>query len=254
MRIVSCTMKIPFLLFALSIICGFSYAESNSKGKKSPLVIGKITEISADGKTISILHQGEHNRTIVLPESGIQYVSVPANKQVVTVGYSAKASINGNSTKKLQLTLPIPEHAALGPERTSLTMEQILKKADSDSNQKIDYVEMSESLYHSPKHGPDKFVKFDKDKDGFLDVKELNQLMSEVGWWKYSRKTVDEWFTIADADNNGSVSKKEFLQICSGKNHIDNHFKRTDRNNNGVLEKNEVASYVSKSAGQHEGE
>ncbi len=243
------------ILFSLTLLIATSslLAQSNSKGKDSPLVIGKITAVSEDGQSITILHQGEHSREVALPKSGIQYVSVPADQQKPTIGFSAKAAIKGGSTKKLQLTLPIPEHQPLGEERASLSMEQIFAMADRNSDGKIDYIEMATSLYHSAKHGPDRFAKADKDKDGFLDLKELTKVMSEVSWWKYSRKTTGEWFAMADDDENGTLTKAEFLTICAGKSHVDNHFKRTDKDKNGTLSPQEVASYVGKMGAETDG-
>ena len=76
-------MKILTTLSILAIWNSLCFADSNSKGKDSPLVIGKITAISDDGKTITILHQGEHSRLVTLPKDEIQYVSVPPDKQSV---------------------------------------------------------------------------------------------------------------------------------------------------------------------------
>ena len=45
----------------------------------------------------------------------------------------------------------------------------IFAAVDQNRDSGIDYVEMSRAIYHSQKHGPDKFEKCDVDANGLLD-------------------------------------------------------------------------------------
>ena len=45
--------------------------------------------------------------------------------------------------------------------------KSIFTTVDENRDSGVDYVEMSRTIYHSPKHGPDKFEKFDVDAKWF---------------------------------------------------------------------------------------
>lgn len=236
------------LLIATLLLATNTQAQSNSKGKDSPIVIGEITAVADDGKTITILHQGEHSRTISVPDSKVQFVSISEDSRTVKVGYFAKASVKKDNTSKLLITLPIAAYEPLGENRVNWSIEQILAKADANGDEQIDYQEMSHRIYHSPKHGADKFLKADKNNDGGLNLKEFTKLMAEVNWWKNAQTTPTESFQLADTDKSGTLTKQEFLSICRGRNHVDKHFKRTDKDKNGSLDLKEVSAYFGKSA------
>ena len=219
-------------------------SKSNSKGSDSPLVIGPIISVSGTD-TVTILHGGEFERKLNLSkDTEIVFVGMPAVSRSLEVGYGAKASIKNGSVRSLKLTLPVKEPASLGPDRTKLSLAQVLAKADGNGDGGLDYVEMSRWIYHSPKHGPDTFLKTDKNKDGLVGPKELPKLLAGVSWWKYSRKSSGEWFREADANGNGVLDLKEFTTIAAGKNHAENVFKRTDKNKDKALDPKEVAKYV----------
>lgn len=54
-----------------------------------------------------------------------------------------------------------------------------------------------------------RYVKFDKDKDGFISKKEY--LAMHASWGNKS-KQVEEWFLWRDEDKDGKLNKKEFLK------------------------------------------
>jgi hypothetical protein len=113
-----------------------------------------------------------------------------------------------------------------------MTAREILTKSDDNKDGSLDYVQSSRWIYHSDKHGADKFAKMDKNNSGGLDEKELGKLLAEVSWWKYSRKPAAAWFKAADKNNDNSLDLKEFTTIASGKNHAENGFKKVDKNKN----------------------
>ena len=219
-------------------------SKSNSKGSDSPLVIGPIISVSGTN-TVTILYGGEFERKLNLSkDTEIVFVGMPATSRSLKVGYGAKASIKNGTVRSLKLTLPVKDSASLGPDCTKLSIAQVLAKADGNADGGLDYVEMSRWIYHSPKHGPDTFLKTDKNKDGLVGPKELPKLLAGVSWWKYSRKSSGEWFRAADANGDGVLDLKEFTSIAAGKNHAENVFKRTDKNKDGSLDGKEVEKYV----------
>ncbi len=238
--------NIPRLTLGLFLLLpGIIFAKSNSKGPDSPLAIGTITAISADGRTVTILQGGEFTRVLVISsQTDLVYVGMPKSAQRLVVGHGAKASVKGGAVKSIKVTLPIGKTASLGKDRTSLSVAQILARANENGDAGLDYVEMSRWIYNSPKHGPDTFLKADKNHDGVLGETELARLLTGVSWWKYSRKTADEWFRQADASGDGSLDLKEFTTIAAGKNHAENTFKRADKDRDKLLGSKELAAYI----------
>lgn len=70
------------------------------------------------------------------------------------------------------------------------------------------------------------FDKLDKDKDGTLDIKEMHG--------RLSRKD----FRAADPDNDGTLSKDEYLSI------VEKRFKAADPDNDGTLDAKELRSHA----------
>ena len=238
------TMKslIPTLIL---LSAGAIFAQSNSKGPDSPIAVGVVTAVSGDGKTVTILQGGEFHRDLAIDDATkVVFVGMVKDAREIQEGYGVKAKVKGGVASSINLTQPVGERASLGSDRHTLSVEQVLEKADDDGNGALDYVESAKWVYHSPKHGPDHFTKVDKDEDGGLDEEELKALLKTVSWWKYSRQSPDEWFALADVDGRGALSKKEFTAICSGKSHLDNHFKRADSDKSGSLSPDESAGYV----------
>ena len=79
---------------------------------------------------------------------------------------------------------------------------------------------------------------------GNLDLNEFVEALKSVSWWKLSRKTPEDWFLQADQNQNESLDIKEFAQICTSGNHIENIFKRTDQDGSGALNLQETTSYI----------
>ena len=149
------------------------------------------------------------------------------------------------SPSTLKLTQSLSEAKSLGPDRTKLTVEQILRRSDDDRDGGLSYVEISRWIHHSPKHGPDHFEKVDKSKDGLLDTGELSGLLEKVVWWNLSRQSPQAWFAQCDRNQDGALDQKEFAPINGGEGHIENRFKRADQDRNGKLSKTETTSYIS---------
>ncbi len=242
------TLKINFILAALIVFsCGHAHADSNSKGKDSPVVVGTRVSISEDGKTLTVKQGRDIERTLKLEGKGkINYVGITDEKaRKPTPGYGVKAKVSqDNVIKSIQLTEPLTAPAPLGPDRFQMTAAQVHAAADKDHDGRLSYVEFSASISRSEKHGPDKFAKHDRNDDGSLDVAELTALLPKVPWWKFSRKPVADWFKATDEDGNGKISVKEFEALATGKNHVEAHFQRADKNKDGSLDATETTTYL----------
>lgn len=127
-----------------------------------------------------------------------------------------------------------------------LTMSpaELFKLSCLDEDNQVSYAEMSQVIDHSPKHGPRKFAKADKDKSGSLNRKEYEASLKKVKWWRLSRKTPKAMFKPSDIDNNGVLSKKEFTILLGKEADLDTFFKRADKNSSGDLGLNEVTIHI----------
>ena len=236
-------MKTTLLLFLISF--GIANAASNSKGPDSAIAVGKITAIAPGGKSITILQGGELKREIAISESTkITYVGMVKSARKLNIGYGVKAKVTDGTAKSINLTQPTKSSESLGDKRHEMTVREILTKSDDNKDGSLDYVESSRWIYHSDKHGADKFAKMDKNNSGGLDEKELGKLLAEVSWWKYSRKPAAAWFKAADKNNDNSLDLKEFTTIASGKNHAENGFKKVDKNKNKKISEKEATTYI----------
>ncbi|MGD9540999.1 EF-hand domain-containing protein [Methylocystis sp.] len=88
---------------------------------------------------------------------------------------------------------------------------------DADNNGMIDLNEVNN-------HATELFTRLDKDSDGTVDLKEMKGRVSK------------KEFEAADPDNDGTLSKDEFLIMISGM------FKDADPDNDGALDADEIAS------------
>lgn len=236
----ACTSVLILLLLPATL-----QAQSNSKGKNSPVVVGFLK--SANGNELQVLQSGELLRKLVLgPKSQIHYVGMQdQNDHHPVPGYGVKAKVGKDgSIKSILFTHPIGKKVRLGERRLTMSERDLFEKVDVDRNGKVSYAEFAQSIYDSPKHGPDGFRKNDKDGDGGLNQEEFKRSLITVAWWELSRKTPADWMTTADLDNNRKLTLEEFKTICSGGNHIDNVFRRTDKDNSGDLSHNEVTAYI----------
>ena len=233
-----------YLLILFITATGAAHGKSNSRGPDSPVLFGEITAVGDGGKTVTILQAGSQARKIsITNKTTLSFVGMAKENRELKVGYWGKAKVKNGEAGSLKLTLPVGALKPLSKERTSMDENAIFAAVDQNLDSGIDYVEMSRAIYHSPKHGPDKFEKCDVDANGLLDQKEFPVLLDQLTWWKFSRKSVDDWFTQADSNGDGKLDENEFGQTFDGGNHTQNRFKRADSDKSGFLDKVEVADY-----------
>ena len=235
-------MKYIPLFLAISL--GIANGKSNSSGPDSPVLYGEIIAVSDDRKTVTIQQSGTDNREITITKkTKLSFVGMGKKSQDLKVGYWGKAKVKNGEAGSLKLTQPVGKLNPLGSERITMDEKSIFTAVDVNRDSGIDYVEMSRSIYHSPKHGPDKFEKFDVDANGLLDDEEFPVLLDQLTWWKFSRKSADNWFTQADTNGDGKLDEKEFSQTFDTGNHTENRFKRADGDKSGLLDKPEVSEF-----------
>ena len=149
----------------LTISLGIAHGKSNSSGPDSPVLYGEIIGLSDDRKTVTILQSGTDKREITITKkTKLSFVGMGKKSQELKVGYWGKAKVKNREAGSLKLTQPVGKLNPLGPERISMDEKSIFTAVDVNRDSGIDYVEMSRSIYHSPKHGPDKFEKFDNSR------------------------------------------------------------------------------------------
>ena len=243
-RIISLLVFMKYIPLFLAISLGIAHGKSNSSGPDSPVLYGEIIEVSDDLKTVTILQSGSDKREITITKkTKLSFVGMGKNSQELKVGYWGKAKVKNGEAGSLKLTQPVGQLKPLGPERISMDEKSIFTAVDVNRDSGVDYVEMSRSIYHSPKHGPDKFEKYDVDTNGLLDEDEFPVLLDQLTWWKFSRKSGDGWFMQADANGDGKLDEKEFGQTFDTGNHTENRFKRADADKSGLLDKSEVSEF-----------
>src|SRR5436190_22955018 len=105
---------------------------ANSKGKDSPVVVGTLVSVSADGRTFTVKQARNIERKLVLGSgTEIEYVGIPDPAQrKPTPGYGVKAHVTpggseGDAIKSLRLTQPLTPAKPLGPQRLTMTSPQL---------------------------------------------------------------------------------------------------------------------------------
>ena len=228
-------------------LCACAQSQSNSTGAHSPVVVGILAAVDDSGKRFEV-RQAEkyHRRLYADARTKIYYVGFPDKaRHQPTVGYGVKASSEKDGRlKSIHFTPAVSGSKPLGPEKLTMTVAELFTRTDRDRNDRVGYVEFSESIHASPKHGPDMFRKVDSDTDGELTRKEFGHALNGVAWWTLSRRTPEAWIAHADGNRDGHLSLKEFAVICTSGNHVENIFRRSDRDKSGDLSRQETTAYI----------
>ncbi len=114
-----------------------SHAVSNSKDLESPVVVGTLVSVSADGKTFTVKQGSDGERKLTLEGKGkINYVGIveaKARKPAPGCGVKAKVGKDG-VIKSIQLTEPLTPAKPLSADRFKMTPAQIHAAADANHN------------------------------------------------------------------------------------------------------------------------
>ena len=129
-------------------------------------------------------------------------------------------------------------------EMLKMTAAELFKEIDLDGDGQVSFTETNEALEYSPKHTKRKFAKSDRDKSGGLNLKEFEFRLTRTEWWNLSRETPEAMFKAADANQNGTLSKKEFAVFQKKEAHLELFFTRADLNKSGDVDLKEATKYV----------
>ena len=130
------------------------------------------------------------------------------------------------------------------PEMLKMTSAELFKEIDRDGNGQVSFTETNEALEYSPKHTKRKFAKSDRDKSGGLNFKEFEFRLTRTEWWNLSRETPEAMFNAADANQNGTLSKKEFAIFQKKEAHLDVFFNRADLDKSGGVDLQEGTKFI----------
>merc|ERR1711973_127456 len=104
----------------------------------------------------------------------------------------------------------------LGHEPSEAELKQMMTEVDTDGDGEIDFDEflsmMKEMSGDSEKELLQAFQVFDKNKDGFISVDELRQVMATLGE-TLSQEEIEEMIKEADQDGDGQVDYNEFVKM-----------------------------------------
>jgi Ca2+-binding EF-hand superfamily protein len=232
-------------LFSFVSFLFVSSAESNSSGPNSPIVVGHI--IAVNGQEIEVKTKKLVRQLVMNDKTKIIYVGITEQEaRKMNVGYGFKGKATDGVLKSALLSLPVQAERSLSDEQVKLAPSKIFAQTDIDKDAFVSYVEFSSQIYYSPKHGPDKFVKADKDKDGLLNLKEFANRLAMVSKWTISRQSPEAWFKQADVNNNGELTLEEYREISQSKNHVENGFKKKDKDKSGLISLKEWLSQFQK--------
>ncbi len=221
------------------------YAEKRSvKGPNSSLIIGVVQKV--DGNKIEVLSRDNYLRKLTIDEqSKIKFLSFENTEKVIKADYSISVSVKDEIIQSATLTLPLTnEIVEPTPEMLKMTAAELFKVTDLDGNGQVSYTEITKVLEQSPKHGPKKFAKSDRDKSGTLNQKEFAAVLTMMEWWNLSRKTPEEIFKPADKDGDGLLSKEEFALFLGKKAHLNTFFNRADKDKSGSVDLKEASIYI----------
>ena len=232
------------LLLSVFVLFSFSslWAASNTSGPDSPVVVGVLK--SVNGKHIEVQTKDFLRKLEITGKTKVFFVSFLNEEKKMKAGLGVKAKQAGGRLKSIHFTLPLQDKTASASEMMKLSTKELFQKADLDKSGEISYVEFSSVIFRSDKHGPDNFVKIDKDKSGAFNQKEFEAKMSGVVWWRLSRKPSAQWFKEADKNSDGKIELDEFNYIAQSGSHYKEHFKRADKDKSQALNAEEVTAYV----------
>lgn len=233
---------LPYLMVAVCLTLAASgVAAQNESGE----TLHGFVE-SVDGNKITVNHRRKSRSFTINDQTKINYVSFLKAEKEIKPGFVIRAGVDSKgSCDQLWVTLPIPKEK-LKPSAKMLTMTPagLYEMADSNDDDELSYVEYATAIYRSPKHGPVGFMKADKDKSDTLNLKEFEDKLVGLKWYRISRKTPAEWHAEADANSDGVLSKKEFVTFLGSTAHLDTFFKRADKDGSGDLSVADLAGFI----------
>ena len=110
---------------------------------------------------------------------------------------------------------------SLGVSLTDCSVQDVINDVDVDGNGSIEWPEFLRMMVRRMKPTEMEeelrvaFQWFDRDKDGFLNAKELQMITSALGE-KLNDVEMTEFIRESDVDGDGMISFQEFLHMMAG--------------------------------------
>lgn len=111
---------------------------------------------------------------------------------------------------------------ALGKDLSEAELKEFISKVDTDADGVISFPEFLEEMVRRMKAWRKKqdlqeaFRVFDVDRNGYISVDELKQVMAKLGE-ELSQEVLEAMIHEADVDQDGQVNYEEFVRILSPK-------------------------------------
>ncbi|MEM7672071.1 MAG: hypothetical protein AAF212_01905 [Verrucomicrobiota bacterium] len=221
--------------------------QSNSSGPTSPVIPGSVVEVISENEII-VLHESNHRRVKISDKTRVSYnffqglgmgkVSKPQPGFAVKV--KAKHIDGIDHAKSVQYIPVLPSEMKAIENKTQLSDSALFAAADLNKSGDVDFIEYSQTILNSLKHGVDFFGAADADESGTLNSSEFLAVLQRTTWWKLSRKTPEAWLAEADKNRDSVIDAKEF-KLFSKKNR---HFTRTDVDSSGSVNLQELEQYL----------
>lgn len=235
------------VFLAYCMTAATTFAQGNSNGPKSPVVVGHVLSANEDAVVVQQSGTDHQRKLTITAKTKIVFVGFKGTGKPTDVpkkGFGVKAKVStGDVLKSIHYTPPLPANREI-KDRQKLTEAELFRAADLNRNDKVDYIEFSISIHRSEKHGPDHFPNLDKDGDDTLGFKEFQQALTSIDWWRLSRKSAEEWMRTSDRDGNSELNKTEFASVCLSGSHLDQIFKRTDKDRSGTISLSELETWL----------
>lgn len=109
---------------------------------------------------------------------------------------------------------------ALGKDLSEAELKEFISKVDTDADGVISFPEFLEEMVRGMKAWGKKqdlqeaFRVFDVDRNGYISVDELKQVMAKLGE-ELSQEVLEAMIHEADVDQDGQVNYEEFVRILS---------------------------------------
>jgi len=235
----------PILPLLIVAICSvFAVKAPAAEEEKGAILSGFVEAV--DGNKITVNHRRQSKVFTINDQAKIHYVGFLDAAKEIKPGFVVRAHVDAKGGgNALWVTLPIPKEKLIPTaEMLKMTPTELHKMADSNADGELSYVEYATAFYRSPKHGPIRFPKSDKDKSGTLNLKEFERDIADMKWLRMSRKTPAEWHAEVDADSNGVLNKKEFVTFLGTTAHLDTRVKQADKDKSGGISVEELAGFI----------